>query len=70
MSESVEIISLTAPVADRALDELADVLADCVAGGASVNFMSSFSPDEARAFFDKVAGSVASRRYRSARGKS
>ena len=55
MSENAEIISLTAPVGDRALDELADVLSDCVAGGASVNFMSSF-----RTFFDKVATGVAS----------
>ena len=60
MSENAEIISLTAPVGDRALDELADVLSDCVAGGASVNFMSSFSRDEARTFFDKVATGVAS----------
>jgi GNAT superfamily N-acetyltransferase len=60
VSENAEIVSLTAPVGDRALDELADVLTDCVAGGASVNFMSSFSRDEARTFFDKVATSVAS----------
>ena len=60
MTAGVEITSLTAPVAARALDELAEVLTDCVAGGASVNFMSSFSRDEARTFFDKVAGSVAS----------
>ena len=60
MSENAEIVSLTAPVGDRALDELAVVLTDCVAGGASVNFMSSFSRDEARTFFDKVAGGVAS----------
>jgi GNAT superfamily N-acetyltransferase len=60
VSENAEIISLTAPVGDRALDELADVLSDCVAGGASVNFMSSFSQPEARTFFDKVATGVAS----------
>jgi GNAT superfamily N-acetyltransferase len=42
------------------LDELADVLADCVEGGASVNFMSPFSRAEARAFFDRVERSVAS----------
>jgi GNAT superfamily N-acetyltransferase len=60
VSTSVEIVSLAAPVGERALDELAEVLADCVAGGASVNFMSSFSRDDARTFFGKVAGSVAS----------
>ena len=60
MSDDVEIIALAAPVGDGALDELADVLADCVAGGASVNFMASFSQRDARAFFTRVAGSVAS----------
>jgi GNAT superfamily N-acetyltransferase len=57
---AVEIISLDAPVAERALDQLAGVLVDCVEGGASVNFMSPFSQDQALAFFRKVAGSVAS----------
>jgi GNAT superfamily N-acetyltransferase len=53
-----EIISLEAPVAESALDQLAAVLADCVEGGASVNFMSPFSHAEALEFFRKVAGSV------------
>jgi GNAT superfamily N-acetyltransferase len=56
---AVEIISLEAPVADAALDQLATVLVDCVEGGASVSFMSPFSQEEALAFFRKVAGSVA-----------
>ena len=60
MSAAVEIISVDAPLADRALDQLADVLIDCVEGGASVSFMSPFSHQEALAFFRKVAGSVAS----------
>ena len=60
MSEPFEIVSLTAPIADAALAELADVLVDCVAGGASVNFMSPYSHEEALAFFKKVAASVAS----------
>jgi GNAT superfamily N-acetyltransferase len=34
---------------------LADILADCVAGGASVSFMAPFSHDDARAFWTKVA---------------
>jgi GNAT superfamily N-acetyltransferase len=59
VSEGVEITLLAAPLGDRALNELAEVLTDCVAGGASVNFMSSFSRDQARAFFDKVASGVA-----------
>jgi GNAT superfamily N-acetyltransferase len=60
MGASVEISSLGAPVGDRELDELAEVLADCVAGGASVNFMAGFSNANARRFFDKVEAGVAS----------
>ena len=59
MSASAEIISLSAPVAQPALEQLADVLVDCVEGGASVSFMSPFSRDSALGFFRKVASSVA-----------
>jgi ribosomal protein S18 acetylase RimI-like enzyme len=59
VSEKAEIVSLAAPIADAALDQLADVLVDCVDGGASVSFMSPFSREEALGFFRKVAGSVA-----------
>jgi GNAT superfamily N-acetyltransferase len=59
VSAKAEIVSLAAPVADAALEQLATVLADCVEGGASVSFMSPFSHAEALAFFRKVAGSVA-----------
>jgi ribosomal protein S18 acetylase RimI-like enzyme len=59
VSAGAEIISLAAPVADAALEQLAAVLVDCVEGGASVSFMSPFSQDQALAFFRKVAGSVA-----------
>jgi GNAT superfamily N-acetyltransferase len=60
VSAAFEIAVLDAPVADRALDQLADVLVDCVEGGASVSFMSPFPHAEALAFFRKVAASVAS----------
>jgi hypothetical protein len=60
VSASVEITALEAPVADSGLAQLADVLVDCVEGGASVSFMSPFSHQQALAFFRKVAGSVAS----------
>jgi GNAT superfamily N-acetyltransferase len=60
VSGTVQISSLAVPVGDRERDELADILVDCVAGGASVNFMAGFSANEARRFFDKVASSVAS----------
>ena len=59
MSAGAEIVSLRAPVADAALDQLATVLVDCVEGGASVSFMTPLSHDSALAFFRKVAGSVA-----------
>jgi GNAT superfamily N-acetyltransferase len=58
VSAAVQIISLDAPVTDGALDQLAEVLVDCVEGGASVSFMSPFSHQQALAFFRKVAGSV------------
>jgi GNAT superfamily N-acetyltransferase len=60
VSAQAEIVSLRAPVAESALDQLADVLVDCVEGGASVSFMAPFPHDSALAFFRKVAGSVAS----------
>ena len=59
MSAAFEIAVLDAPVADTALSQLADVLVDCVEGGASVSFMSPFPHVEALAFFRKVAASVA-----------
>jgi GNAT superfamily N-acetyltransferase len=60
VSARAEIVSLAAPVADAALEQLAEVLVDCVEGGASVSFMSPFSKSQALAFFRKIAGSVAS----------
>jgi GNAT superfamily N-acetyltransferase len=60
VSTGVEVSVLDAPLADTALDQLADVLVDCVEGGASVSFMSPFPHAEALAFFRRVAASVAS----------
>ena len=40
------------------LDELASVLADCVAGGASVSYMAPFSHEQARDAFEGVAAEV------------
>jgi GNAT superfamily N-acetyltransferase len=59
VSAKAEIVALAAPVENAALDQLADVLVDCVEGGASVSFMSPFSREQALGFFRKVAGSVA-----------
>jgi GNAT superfamily N-acetyltransferase len=59
VSATAKIVALDAPVADAALEQLADVLVDCVEGGASVSFMAPFSHAEALTFFRKVAASVA-----------
>jgi ribosomal protein S18 acetylase RimI-like enzyme len=54
-----DIAVLDVDDARAALDELADVLADCVNGGASVNFMLPFGAADARKFFEKVIPGVA-----------
>jgi GNAT superfamily N-acetyltransferase len=59
VSATAKIVALDAPVADAALEQLADVLVDCVEGGASVSFMAPFSHAEALIFLRKVAASVA-----------
>jgi ribosomal protein S18 acetylase RimI-like enzyme len=55
VSGQIEIRRLTGPELQRRLDELARVLADCVAGGASVSYMAPFSHAEARAAFEGMA---------------
>jgi ribosomal protein S18 acetylase RimI-like enzyme len=54
----IEIRRLSASEARAQLDGLAAVLADCVAGGASVSYMAPFSHDQARAAFEVVAADV------------
>ena len=44
--------------ARRRVSELAAVLVDCVAGGASVNFMAGYSQAQAEGFFSRVADGV------------
>jgi ribosomal protein S18 acetylase RimI-like enzyme len=51
---NIEIRKLTASEARDNLDALAEVLADCVAGGASVSFMAPFSHADAKAFFSRL----------------
>ena len=46
-------------VDDAQIGQLADVLIDCVEGGASVSFMHPLSRDRAEAFWRKVANGVA-----------
>jgi GNAT superfamily N-acetyltransferase len=55
---SADIIVLDPAAATAAIDELSDVLVDCVEGGASVSFMLPFGRGDAAAFFEKVIASV------------
>ena len=59
MNAKPEILVLDAAAAHAAIDELADVLVDCVEGGASVSFMLPFGRADGVAFFQKVIASVA-----------
>ena len=70
VSGQAEILVLDAAAAKAALGELADVLADCVEGGASVSFMLPFGRDDAAKFFEKVIASVARGRDRAGRGEA
>lgn len=59
MSAQTDIAVLDPATAMAAIGELASVLEDCVAGGASVNFMLPYSRDDAAEFFKKAIASVA-----------
>ena len=54
----VEIRRLEAAEARAHVTALAEVLVDCVEGGASVSFMAPFSRDEAEAFFETAIDGV------------
>ncbi len=54
----IEARRLTAEQGREQLGALAEVLVDCVQGGASVSFMAPFSKAEAEAFFGKVLHDV------------
>lgn len=56
---SYSVQQLDPEEAAREVPALADVLVDCVEGGASVSFMWPFPRDKAVAFWEKVAASVA-----------
>jgi GNAT superfamily N-acetyltransferase len=57
-TEQIEIRRLGVTEAHAHLDGLAAVLADCVAGGASVSYMAPFSHQQARSAFEVVAAEV------------
>ena len=59
MSMDIHIKRLDAAGAADAVGALADVLVDCVAGGASVSFMLPFAREKALAFWQGVAAGVA-----------
>src|SRR5215468_651891 len=59
MNAKIDIVVLDAAAAKAATAELAEVLADCVQGGASVSFMLPYSHVDAAKFFEKVVASVA-----------
>jgi GNAT superfamily N-acetyltransferase len=56
--KAIEIRRLRAAEGLQYLGALAEVLLDCVQGGASVSFMASLSKAEAEAFFEKVVEGV------------
>jgi GNAT superfamily N-acetyltransferase len=56
--QPIEIRRLGVPEVRDHLDGLAAVLADCIAGGASVSYLAPFSHEEARAAFEAVAAEV------------
>jgi GNAT superfamily N-acetyltransferase len=58
VSAGYEIIALDAPAVVAAADQLGEVLADCVAGGASVNFMLPYNREDGAGFFRTAAVSV------------
>ena len=58
MVETVRVRRLD-PLGDREIEELSDVLIDCVEGGASVSFMLPMTRGKALAFWRKIAASEA-----------
>jgi GNAT superfamily N-acetyltransferase len=54
----IEIRRLDTRELQEHLDALAAVLADCVAGGASVSYMAPFPPEQARTAFEGMAAEV------------
>lgn len=59
MNGALSVRALDAAEAAARLDELADILVDAVAHGASVNFMAGFSSAQARAFWQGQLAGIA-----------
>ena len=60
---AIRVETLSAGEAERHLSALAEILADVVAGGASVNFMAPFTHDDAQAYWKTVVPNVAAGRF-------
>ncbi|MNB59987.1 Acetyltransferase [compost metagenome] len=58
MTSSLHIHSLSREAILSHIDSLADILENCVSGGASVSYMLPFTPEKARQFWLGVAESV------------
>lgn len=58
MADTIVVRSLNADEARERIEQLADVLLDCVEGGASVSFMLPMARQTALAFWEKVADGV------------
>ena len=58
MATEIEVRRLEGAELRAQLDALGDVLADCVAGGASVSYMAPFSREDARGVFEGIAAEV------------
>ena len=59
MTEHAVVRSLSPEEAYAAVEDLTDVLIDCVEGGASVSFMAPLAREKAQAFWREVADGVA-----------
>ena len=57
-ADELEIRRLASADVHEQLDALASVLVDCVAGGASVSYLTPFSHEHARSAFEAVAAEV------------
>lgn len=55
---TLEILRLDGPTFDAAIPDLAVILADAVAGGASVGFLAPFTPDDAATWWQSIERDV------------
>jgi len=60
MTNDIKVIALDAAGVRAGAEDLAEVLVDCVDGGASVNFMAGYDRARARAFWNEVASRMES----------